>query len=281
MRHILPAAADSTNGFELPTQQHSPPQLCSCSAATFRVRSGQSRLGNRSAIATSSRQSAGSRSSSRSISAMWLRGSCSACSHGDCLCHRTRASVLTSRSRNPSRCPPWMLLEPLREKRAAARSAADLILTRADEDQCDLTARLGAGGRDQLGYPETSKWSERPTPSTPDQPRSAAVPTSYRPSKPGPWPVFFPAITKQVVDLAIVPMMKIICRSKPSSWSRSGVASSRRNHHGLVSADQVRPRNALAVVRPESKIQDHHMTMILIAPTTSATTGRDVRGSTV
>ena len=183
--------------------------------------------------------------------------------------------------RNPSRCPPWMLLEPLREKRAAARSAADLILTRADEDQCDLTARLGAGGRDQLGYPETSKWSERPTPSTPDQPRSAAVPTSYRPSKPGPWPVFFPAITKQVVDLAIVPMMKIICRSKPSSWSRSGVASSRRNHHGLVSADQVRPRNALAVVRPESKIQDHHMTMILIAPTTSATTGRDVRGSTV
>jgi hypothetical protein len=39
-------------------------------------------------------------------------------------------------------------------------------------------------------------------------------------SKPGPWPVFFPAITKQVVDLAIVPMMKIICRFKPSSWSR-------------------------------------------------------------
>ncbi|HEY6686271.1 MAG TPA: hypothetical protein VI094_08705 [Propionibacteriaceae bacterium] len=62
---------------------------------------------------------------------------------------------MTSRSRNSSRCPPWMLLEPLREKRGAARPAADLILTRADEEQCDLTARSGAGGRDQLGYTES------------------------------------------------------------------------------------------------------------------------------
>jgi hypothetical protein len=72
------------------------------------VGSGQSWLGNRSTIATSSPRSDRSLASSRSISAMWLRSSCSAGSHGHRPVSRTSSSVLISRSRNPSRCAPWM-----------------------------------------------------------------------------------------------------------------------------------------------------------------------------
>jgi hypothetical protein len=63
-------------------------------------------------------------------------------------------------------------------------------------------------------------------------------------------------------DLAIVPVIKIICRSRPSSWSRSSVAHSRRNHQGLV-ADGAPPRNALPVDEASAAIQPNRVTIAI------------------
>jgi hypothetical protein len=63
-------------------------------------------------------------------------------------------------------------------------------------------------------------------------------------------------------DLAIVPVIKIICRSRPSSWSWSSVAHSRRNHQGLV-ADGAPPRNALPVDEASAAIQPNRVTIAI------------------
>jgi hypothetical protein len=68
----------------------------------------------------------------------------------------------------------------------------------------------------------------------------------------------------KLVDLAIVPMIKIIwSQFKPSSWSGQVAATVAAIIKVLSAADRVR-RATPAVDARGIKIQDHHLAMILI-----------------
>jgi hypothetical protein len=108
---------------------------------------------------------------------------------------------------------------------------------------------------------------ERPAPGTPHQPGSVAVLTSHTPSRSCPRPVFIPAITKQAwrsrdrtgdqdhlpIQTAIVEPVR--CRGQSPQSSRTCLRGS------STPAQRLSGRSGQRI-----KLQDHHVTMILIYP---------------